>query len=97
MKPLENFLKKNPPQKRVSKLKEYENEIMEMHKKNYKIEQIQEFLKTQDVQISIAAIYKFFQKIRNKVPAAKTEAVQNLGKPQNKAMAKFLQKVGESK
>lgn len=94
MKPLENFFIKNPPKKRVSKLKKYENEIMEMYEKNYKVEQIQEFLKTQNVEISVIGIYKFLQK-QEISAATETATVQNNKKPNkpNKAMARFLQKV----
>lgn len=92
MKPLENFFIKNPPKKRVSKLKKYENEIMEMYEKNYKVEQIQEFLKTQNVEISIAGIYKFLER-QEVSDATQIATVQNDKKPTNKAMAKFLQRV----
>ena len=61
MKELDNFLKNNKPKKKVSKLDNFTTEIMELHHKNYQVEQIQEFLKAQKIEISTRRIYKFIK------------------------------------
>ncbi len=59
MKALDSFLKNNEPQRRVSQLKEYKSEILQLYKNDFKVEQIQDFLKTQKVEITKRRIWQF--------------------------------------
>lgn len=59
MKTLEQFKKKYQPDKRVSQLENFRDEIFELYEENYTIEQIKEFLKIQGVIASQSNLYKF--------------------------------------
>lgn len=61
MKSLESFIKKNQPKKRVSQLKKYEKETLELYATDYQVEQIQEFLISKNIKISTRRIYKFIE------------------------------------
>jgi len=65
MKTLESFKKSNKAKKRVSKLLNYKDEIMDLYFENYTIEQILEFLKNNKVQISRAALYNYINRNKN--------------------------------
>ena len=62
MKTLEDFIKKKAPKRRVSKLKNFENEITELYNLGYSVTQIREFLSEFDIEISGTSIYNFFSK-----------------------------------
>ncbi len=59
MKNLEKFKATTPPQRRVSRLKKYADEILQLYTDGYQVEQIQEFLQTQGITVSVDAINKF--------------------------------------
>ena len=62
MKTLESFMKNCKPNKRVSCLSNFKDEIMSLYFENYTVQQILEFLKSNKVQISRAALYNFINK-----------------------------------
>lgn len=82
MKTLDDFFKKNEPKRRVSKLKKFETEILELYKKGYRVQQIQEFLLKNDVSVTIDTINKFKRNLSKKNSSLKIPKNQN--KEQNK-------------
>ena len=66
MKTLEDFMHKYPPNRRQSKLKPFEDEILQMYESGYKVEQIQEWLFQNQVTVSVRAINKFKQNLNSK-------------------------------
>lgn len=58
MKPLEKF-KASPPKRRVSRLKKFETEILQLYNDGYQVEQIQDFLLQNGVKVTVDAINKF--------------------------------------
>ena len=66
MKTLDDFCNKHPPNRRVSKLKQFQNEILELYDKDYQVEQIQEWLKTKGISVSVDAINKFKRNLKSK-------------------------------
>lgn len=66
MKTLEDFMHKHPPNRRQSKLKPFQHEILEMYNQGYKVEQIQEWLKLNKITVSVRAINKFKQNLNSK-------------------------------
>jgi len=80
VKNLEKFKATSPPQRRVSRLKKYADEILQLYSEGYKVEQIQEFLLLQKVKVSVRAINKFKQSLSIKNSSLKTpsgSAAQN--------------------
>jgi len=73
MKKIEDFIQKNEPQKRVSKLKKHESDILILYQKKYQIAQIQAFLKENKIKISERAIYYFLKNLKNKPKELKKE------------------------
>jgi len=65
MKTLDSFIKKTPPKKRVSQLKPFTNEILELYKQGYQVEQIQNFLAKNGVKKKPITIYKFLKNNKN--------------------------------
>jgi len=61
MKPLKSFLNKHPPNRRTSKLKEFEDEIRQLYNSGYQIQQIQQFLEGQKIETSCRNIYYFLE------------------------------------
>jgi hypothetical protein len=81
MKELESFMRKHPPNRRQSKLKPFQNEILEMYEAGYKVEQIQEWLARNQVNVSVRAINKFKKNLNKKSSSLKTpKKVKNKGK-----------------
>lgn len=72
MKTLEKFKAQSPPKRRVSRLKKYEKEILELYSEGYQVEQIQGFLLENDIKISVRAINKFKQNLSIKNSSLKT-------------------------
>jgi len=62
MKTLESFMKNCKPNKRVSCLSTFKDEIMSLYFENYTVQQILEFLKSNKVKISRAGLYNFINK-----------------------------------
>lgn len=79
MKPLEKFKANSPPKRRVSRLKKYETEILQLYTDGYQVEQIQEFLGAQKIKVSVRAINKFKQNLSKTFPykPSSSEAAQN--------------------
>ena len=63
MKTLDQWCKTNHPQRRKSKLEDFHAEITELYSRGYQIEQIQLFLKSQNIEVSVRYIRKY---IKNK-------------------------------
>ena len=61
MKVLDDFLKKNKPAKRKSKLCKFKDAILKLYKKDYTVQQIQIFLKEQKIETTTANIYYFIK------------------------------------
>lgn len=66
MKSLEDFLKNETPKRKVSKLKELENEIVQLYNQGYQVEQIQKFLSENKISTERSNVYKFLKKTKNK-------------------------------
>ena len=66
MKTLEDFMHKHPPNRRQSKLKPFQDEILQMYEAGYKVEQIQEWLAQNKITVSVRAINKFKQNLNSK-------------------------------
>lgn len=74
MKILEQFCKTNDPKRRKSRLDAYHDEITELYDRGYQIEQIQDFLKSQKVNVSQSNLYKFLSKNQNKKSVKKKQS-----------------------
>ncbi len=85
MKSLEDFVSKNEPQRRTSKLKELENEIVQLYQNGYRVEQILEFLKNNKIKTSKRNLYKFLQKHKNDHGVATKTTAANGGEVKKKA------------
>ena len=72
MKTLDNWMQKHPPNRRQSKLKPYQDEILQMYEAGYRVEQIQEWLAQNNVNVSVRAINKFKQNLNSKNSSLKT-------------------------
>jgi oligoribonuclease NrnB/cAMP/cGMP phosphodiesterase (DHH superfamily) len=80
MKTLDKFRATSPPKRRVSRLKKFEKEILELYDEGYQVEQIQEFLSMHGIKVSVRAINKFKQNLSIKNSSLQTpssEAAQN--------------------
>ena len=66
MKTLDQWCKVNNPSRRKSQLDPFLEEITELYSRGYQIEQIQDFLKSQKVNVSQSNLYKFLSKKPNK-------------------------------
>lgn len=62
MKSLDDFLKNETPKRKVSKLKELENEIVQLYNQGYQVEQIQKFLVENEKKCSLRNIYYFLER-----------------------------------
>lgn len=95
MKPLIKFFMANsPPKRRVSRLKKFEKEILELYAGGYQVEQIQEFLAANGLKVSVRAINKFKQNLSIKKSSLKTtssEAAQNSKNTTTKKTVEELQ------
>jgi len=65
MKTLDSFTRKIKPNRRKSKLVKFEKEIHELYKNGYQVEQIQEFLKKNEIQVSLSYIWRFLKLNKN--------------------------------
>lgn len=97
MKTLENFKKLNEPKRRISRLKKFEKEIIELYESNYQVEQIQIFLRNQGVKITVDGINKFKRNLSIKNSSLKTpkisknsEEVKNSENSEHKATQDFF-------
>lgn len=68
MKKLESFKAQSPPKRRVSRLKKFETEILQLYNDGYQVEQIQDFLSQNGVNVSVRAINKFKQNLSKIFP-----------------------------
>lgn len=64
MKPLEKFKANSPPKRRVSKLKTIQNEVLDLYNSGYQVEQIQEFAKSQNIDVSVSTVKRFLSKLK---------------------------------
>lgn len=79
MLPLINFMANSPPKRRVSRLKKFETEILQLYNDGYQVEQIQEFLAANNIKVSVRAINKFKRNLSKTFPykPSSSEAAQN--------------------
>ena len=56
---LEEFMKNNQPQKNRSKMKSFRDEILKLKKSDYTVQQIQDFLKDNNVETSTRNIHYY--------------------------------------
>jgi IS30 family transposase len=94
MKTLEQFKKKYQPDKRVSQLENFRDEIFELYEENYTVEQIVDFLQTQNVHVTVWGLYKFLgKKELEKKPkvAQKNEPIKEAGE-MSQATKMFIEK-----
>lgn len=61
MKKLESFKNSSPPKRRTSKLLKFKNEIFQLYNDGYQVQQIQDFLKMNNVETSIQNLYYFLK------------------------------------
>ena len=61
MKTLEDFMKKNKPNKRKSIIENFKDDVLILHKEGYSVEQIQESLKINNLSTSVGNIYYFIK------------------------------------
>lgn len=103
MKPLEKFKANSPPKRRVSKLKTIQNEVQDLYNSGYQVEQIQEFVKSQNINVSLSTIKRFLSKLKasskfsfTNQSAKPIEKSQDNGvKPPNPFLEKIKQQVQE--
>lgn len=69
MKKLESFKAQSPPKRRISRLKKFETEILQLYNEGYQVEQIQDFLLQNGVSVSVRAINKFKQNLSKTFPS----------------------------
>lgn len=73
MKRLEKFKAQSPPKRRVSRLKKFEAEILELYNEGYQVEQIQDFLAANGIKVTVDAINKFKRNLSIKNSSSKTQ------------------------
>lgn len=93
MKKLESFKAQSPPKRRVSRLKKFEKEILKLYADGYQVEQIQEFLASNGIKVTVDAINKFKRNLSKTFPYkpsssgaaqnSKIEKTQNVEKLKN--------------
>ncbi len=66
MKELVDFKQQSPPKRRISRLKSFKNEILELYDEGYRVEQIQEFLAQNNIHVTPDAINKFKRNLSTK-------------------------------
>lgn len=94
MKTLEKFKSKNLPEKRVSQLENFRDEIFELYEENYTVEQIVDFLQMQNVHVTVWGLYKFLGKKepeKKQKVAQKKEPIKEAGE-MSQATKMFLDK-----
>ena len=84
MKTLEQFCKQNEPKRRTSKLDAYYDEITELYNRSYQIEQIQDFLKSQKIDISVRGIRKYL-KSRKTIQVKTSQGAQITNEPTSRS------------
>ena len=105
MKTLEDFMHSHPPNRRQSKLKAFQDEILQMYSNGYKVEQIQEWLALNKVNVTVDAINKFKKNLNSKnsslkkpqktrKPEVKKEDIEDI---EHKATKAFIQNLDKYK
>jgi len=80
MKTLEQWCKGNDPKRRKSKLDDYYTEVMQLYNQGYQIEQIQAFLNSQKIEVSVRYIRKYLKNKKTTQDKPKIDA-QISGEP----------------
>jgi IS30 family transposase len=104
MKSLESFKAQSPPQRRVSKIQKFRDDIIDLYNSERSVEQIQKYLLQNGVKISTRRIYQFLkQNLNNQNSSLRTPAASLGGseksKPQqqsaqnSKAVSAYMQKL----
>lgn len=80
MKNLDQWCKSNQPQRRQSKLDNFQEAILKLYAEGYQIEQIQEFLRSQKIDVSVRYIRKYL-KSKKTIQAKPTQGAQIADEP----------------
>ena len=64
MKPLEKFKANSPPKRRVPQLLSIKDEVLDLYNSGYQVEQIQEFAKSQNINVSLSTVKRFLNKLK---------------------------------
>lgn len=93
---IQEFKKKNVP-KKISSLKKFEDEILELHNDNFSLKSITQFLKQNDVTTTFQNVAKFIKnstKVKSKVTQIKSDTKQD-EKQKTSFLMPELKKVGK--
>lgn len=77
MKKLDDFMKGNVPNRKVSKLQKFQTEVLILYEQGYRIEQILDFLKQQKIHCSKSNLYFFLSKNKKGSAANSSGEVKN--------------------
>lgn len=80
MKNLDQWCKSNQPQRRQSKLDNFQEAILKLYAEGYQIEQIQEFLRSQKIDVSVRYIRKYL-KNKKTIQTKPTQGAQIADEP----------------
>ena len=81
MKNLNDFLKNNEPERRISKIEPFRKEVFQLYEQGFKVEQIIDFLKGEKIETSKQNLYKF---LKSKNSSLKTPVVGEANRNTNK-------------
>jgi transposase len=100
MKVLEDFCRKNEPQRKVSSLLKYADEIHKLYEDGYRAEQIQVFLKSVNIEVSNRHIWRFLKNSKNfsfKTPkkSGVEDTTGDAGTEKDTAFGYFMSKIDE--
>lgn len=95
MKQLESFKSREPPKRRVQKLESIREEVLDLYKSGYRVEQIQEFAKLQKIEVSLRAINRYLSKLKASKEFFPINPSAEPTKPKNgeREPSPFLQKI----
>ena len=94
MKPLEKFKSREPPKRRVQKLEKIKEEVADLYNSGYQAEQIQEFAKSQKIEVSLSTVKRFLRKLKaSKISLTNLSAQPTKIKNGEREPSSFLQKI----
>ena len=91
---IEEFKKKNKP-KQISKLKKFENEILELHNANYSLKSITLFLKNNGLKTTFQNVSRFINSLNQSNTVIKKKDVIKKDTSQVNKILPKLKKVGK--
>lgn len=94
MKPLEKFKSREPPKRRVPKLDKIKLEVYDLYQSGYQSEQIQEFAKLQNIEVSLSTVKRYLSKLKaSKFSLTDSSAKPTKSKNGEREVSPFLQKI----